>query len=479
MTDSRESCPDGWDPAELLAYLEGDMNPADARKLDEHLRTCVVCSAELGSLRKLDQLLKNYPESFHPAKKELYRLASTGEDATGQIEAHIQSCPDCKEELDLLLEMIALRKSGEVAPIELPPALVHEFGRSHGSQVLVEGPGGRLSSWLRRLLEIPTSVPILTLGTAAAVLVITVFAVPLWKTYIEKAPNLGVIPETVAPAQKPAELSSGIQEAAPRAGGAPPHGVEDLRKYSVPRTKEEEQTPGAGRRPIEESRELAKSNQSPMLKGRMSEDAPAAVSQPPQETALPAAAPVQAPKREPESRAYPSAPVLGKQLRSRGDRDKVSRTSEADEKKQPEKEIRTAEPVNGLADATARIPVEVRIIDSQGRDLDGITFVPPADNLHVFIRGTLERKKEKAPAKPRPAASKDRKTGERIVIKVTGEGGTRDLEGQLFSGDSVTPEKTVKVESVDKDDLTRSIQDLVSSLTAAGSDVQEPDRPGN
>lgn len=479
MTDSRASCPDGWDPAELLAYLEGDMNPADARKLDEHLTTCVVCSAELGSLRKLDQLLKSYPESFHPAKEELYRLASTREDATSQTEAHIQSCPDCREELELLREMIALRESDVVAPIQLPPPLVHEFERSHGSQVLVEGPVGLLSSWLHRLLEIPRSLPILTLGTAAAVLVITVFAVPLWKTHIEKTPNLRVTPETVAPAQKPAKLSSGIQEAAPRVGGVPPGVAEAPRQYSVPRTKEEEQAPGTGRIPIEETRERAKSNQAPMLKGRMSEDAPAAAGQPPQETAFPAAAPVQAPKRESESRVYPSAPVLGKQLRSREDRDKVSRTSEADEKKQPEKEVRTAEPVNGLLDAATRIPVEVRIIDSQGRDLEGITFVPPADKRHAFIRRDLEGKKEKAPAKARPTASKDRKTGERIVIKVTGEGETRNLEGQLFSGDSVTPEKTIKVERVDKDDLMRSIQDLVSSLIVGSSDVQGPNRPGN
>jgi anti-sigma factor RsiW len=476
MTGSRESCPDGWDPAELLAYLEGDLNPADARKLDEHLRTCVECSAELESLRRLDLLLKRHPESFHLEKEELYRLASRGEDAPSQIEPHIQSCPECKEELELLREMITLRESGDVSPIELPLALVREFELIHGAGEREESPTGGLRAWWRKLVDIPTSVPILTLGTAAAALVIAVFAVPLWKTYIEKAPNLRVTPETVAPAQKPAELSSGIQEAQPRVEGAPPGVAQELRKINAPRRQLAAQAPKVGGKPVEETRERVKSGKPETFEGRLSGDSPASVGPPPRETAFPAAPPVQEPKLELESRAAHPGPAHGNHLAPPRYDDEVARTREADGQQKSEKKLRETRPAQGLADATARIPVEVRIIDAQGRDLEGITFVPPADKRHAYIRGTLERKKEKAPAKTSPA---DLKPNERIVIRVTGEGGTHDLEGQLFSGDSVVPEKTVKVERVGKDDLTRSIQDLVSCLIPGGSDVHVPDKPGN
>ena len=107
MTHSKEGCPDGWDPAELLAYLEEDVGPSTRAAVEEHLKGCAICSDELDSLRKWDALLREHPESFHPDPEDLYRLVSHDEDPGGHTKNHVESCRDCTEAVQLLREMLS------------------------------------------------------------------------------------------------------------------------------------------------------------------------------------------------------------------------------------------------------------------------------------------------------------------------------------------------------------------------------------
>jgi hypothetical protein len=464
MTDPRESCPEGWDPAELLAYLEGDLEPIEERKLEEHLKTCTVCSSELGSLRKLDRLLRRHPESFHPEKEELFRLAIAGDDRPERLEAHVVSCPTCQEELEILREMIELRESSSVEATPLPPALAHEFRRIHQSGVKEER-SDKLSQQLlglwHRLFAIPSSLPLLTLGTAAAVVIIAVLAVPLWKTYQEQP-----IPESVAvpapPASRPATPPGIAGQAAPQEEGAPLGMSQDSSKYK----KSEEEEPRAfeaGNKQTYGKREAGESHVPRSVEGLLKEKARTGVSPLLGKAESPVGAPAPARQRaDAPSEVHPGS-VSSSPSESSQARDKTSAVVKGDRRRH-EKKASPAKPAQLAVPETAKTSVEVRIVNAQGHDMEGITFVPPSNMHFAFHREIEAREKERAPAELGAAALDDHRPRGRIIIKVTEEGGDYDLEGQFFLASSTAPDKIVKIERVTKENLTRSIQDLVSSL---------------
>ena len=177
MTHSKEGCPDGWDPAELLAYLEEDVEPLNRAAVEEHLKGCAICSDELDSLRKWDALLREHPESFHPDPEDLYRLVSRGEDPGGHTKNHVESCRDCTEAVHLLREMLSTQGEAPQPSQVIPGSLVSRL------EELYRIPGRAshrepLSSFFHRLLGIRFRLPVLALGTAAAAVIIVVLVMP-------------------------------------------------------------------------------------------------------------------------------------------------------------------------------------------------------------------------------------------------------------------------------------------------------------
>ena len=79
MIDSEHRCPNGWDLAQLLAYVDDELEQSDRKKLEDHLSQCPVCSRELENLHRMGCLLKDHPESFHPTEEELYDFVCHGQ----------------------------------------------------------------------------------------------------------------------------------------------------------------------------------------------------------------------------------------------------------------------------------------------------------------------------------------------------------------------------------------------------------------
>lgn len=148
-------------------------------------------------------------------------------------------------------------------------------------------------------------------------------------------------------------------------------------------------------------------------------------------------------------------------------RGKLGETREADSLPFERRAFGTKTARESAARLNGRIPVEVRIVDAQGRDLEHAPFVPPADESYVFFRRTLESSPREMAARADAKELEDRKRARLIIITVGEEENHYHLKGQVFSGDSQISERTVSVEGVQRADLEKRIQALVSSLVAA------------
>jgi anti-sigma factor RsiW len=51
----------------LSAYLDGELSAGDAAAVEEHLRTCPACRAELDALSRVRQLLRHLPPPEPPS----------------------------------------------------------------------------------------------------------------------------------------------------------------------------------------------------------------------------------------------------------------------------------------------------------------------------------------------------------------------------------------------------------------------------
>lgn len=178
MTQEHQKCPEGRDAVALLAYLEGELAPAARGELEAHLKTCSWCRAELDRLRRADALLTAHPGAFHPSADDLHRFVSTGDDPGGAMALHLAQCESCREDALLLKELVASEPHSSGAP-RMPESLK--------AQVRAMSVAGPHVPWYRvvreRLLagfpRFPR-VPMLAVGTAAAVLVVAVLVAPWW-----------------------------------------------------------------------------------------------------------------------------------------------------------------------------------------------------------------------------------------------------------------------------------------------------------
>ena len=52
----------------LSEYVDGELDPATARQLEEHLRGCVECTAFLNTFRKIRSMTRESVEAAMPAE---------------------------------------------------------------------------------------------------------------------------------------------------------------------------------------------------------------------------------------------------------------------------------------------------------------------------------------------------------------------------------------------------------------------------
>ncbi len=428
MTHSKEGCPEGWDPAELLAYLEEDVGPSTRAAVEEHLKGCAICSDELDSLRKWDALLREHPESFHPDPEDLYRLVSLGEDPGGHTKNHVESCRDCTEAVHLLREMLSAQAEAPGPSQVIPGSLVSKL------EELYRIPGRAshrepLSSFFHRLLGIRFRLPVLALGTAAAAVIIVVLVMPR-PTMFREHPR----PNAVAPAEAP-RRSIGPEQA--------PSATDEFRLSD------------------EQTRETRSTDQT-----RMKKESPAQPSSlPPRSLPL-----VQGGVSEPETHRaegglLESAPGKTSKLRSfaapaepNGQLEKkIAPPPATDDIKSKTKLDLGAEGVAKPGPRIAKlrhgtgIPVSVQIVDSAGHLVPGLRFVPPKTVGSRFsfsgptsreenVAGRIRMKSEdrSAPA----TVAENEAEGYLVVVTVKESQGVYDLEARLFRGPSTQKEAT-------------------------------------
>ena len=204
MRDEEKKCPKKWNQAQLLAYIEGDMDNSARGELETHLKNCEICASELESLQKMDILLKHNSDVFHPDEQQLYQYVTGDEDPGGEIALHLEGCENCREDVALLREIISARSDASTEIPAIPQSLLRKIGQLHP----VVAPQGKLKSLYltaSEFISAPLRLPSLALGTAAAVIVLVIISVPLWQSYhMVPRPDSGpAIQES--PAQKPSE----------------------------------------------------------------------------------------------------------------------------------------------------------------------------------------------------------------------------------------------------------------------------------
>jgi anti-sigma factor RsiW len=179
------NCPDGWTPEQLLVYLDGDLERPASLSLEEHLKDCPVCAAQLESLRQTAALLRDHPDVFHPDADELYGFVSRGDDGEGKIAEHLNACEHCRADVELLQEM-SLHPSGSPAGhLILPKALVDELD-TYRKPSWTERTVGPLLSVAKTLFKAPFQAPVLALGSVAAVAIFVAITVPVWREFKER-----------------------------------------------------------------------------------------------------------------------------------------------------------------------------------------------------------------------------------------------------------------------------------------------------
>lgn len=198
MTDIEYKCPQGRDPSDFLSYVEGDLDDATRAEIERHLQTCEACAAAVNSLRRLHGLLEAHPEAFHPDEMDLYRYVKEEIRSDSPIGAHIQSCDECRHDVETLREMMAAagEVTGRTGP--MPEKLLARLERQYGQKPSTLKTYS-LRTRLSELLRFPFQTPALALGSVTAVVVMAILAIPLWKTF-EKVVSPG---RTTVPISEP------------------------------------------------------------------------------------------------------------------------------------------------------------------------------------------------------------------------------------------------------------------------------------
>ncbi|MBI4964954.1 MAG: zf-HC2 domain-containing protein [Desulfomonile tiedjei] len=438
-----EKCPEGWDPAELFAYIEGDLPPDTRRELEQHLVVCSACSRELESLRHLDGVLRANPWCFHPDEEDLFRFVSGAEDVGGHVSAHLQTCEECKEAVAVLREMVAVGPQYSPPRQTLPgPLLQHLKARQQAA-----GSRAERSNWLASVLELfrkPFNAPMLALGTVAAVLVLVAVLVPSWTTFKGVPPSGDVSLRDKAPAPQAVEEK--------RTADEQPDAPSYKFKPAEPRAPEESPPPAVESAPAAPAAPVPTPARRPpeVKKGELRKLKSFTV-------APPASKPNAAPHAERATRGYLDAELEQKVLPPA----------------KPLSKTRVDGLVPGLAQEKEtrgehRPTVVVRIVAPAGPEAAGLRFVPSLELAAKYDFstqiGTEEEPAEKQADTLRSAVLAPAEEAHRVTIKITQAGSLYSLEGTISDPRGLRPGKELSKPDVAPGDLQAEITAMVSSL---------------
>jgi anti-sigma factor RsiW len=176
-------CPDGWDPALLLAYLEEELTVAQREQLERHLGSCRECASELQALQAMDRLLKERTAAFHLDERELAGSINGEPRNLEQVEDHIARCHSCKEDVELLRAMQDAAQDSPDPALSVPPELARQLERLFGPPPEATPWCRVVQQWVGDILSPRMRMPVFALGTAAALVVGAVLVRPMWEAY--------------------------------------------------------------------------------------------------------------------------------------------------------------------------------------------------------------------------------------------------------------------------------------------------------
>lgn len=494
MTELEFTCPEGREVSDLLAYVEGDLDASARGALEEHLKRCLACSGEVASLRRTARLLRGLPESLHPDEIELHSFVSYGEDPAGRIAAHLAWCEDCSEDIRMLEEMLSVSARAPAERRSMPQALIDELEEAHPSRERAGLPT-TLSALLKGLLSQPFRVPVLALGTAAAVLVIAVVSVPMWRTYKDAAVPLLTLPERdavrtdvpPAPGEPQKKLFSDIRghEPAPVAGMSLPREDREKSLLDGVRTraeavkeKESEYTVAAEDRrkpaPVEAGivkREIA-APKAPAATVPSSGKDRSAVDKTSNEMRRESKMNENPALRRPD--AVSRGIVRPKEFSAQEpalDADGVGRLRAT---KRPPSDPHPARIDTGTAvkGGSLKGPVKIRVVDHTGRAIPWLRLEPPAEPADgVRFEEAEETSDDVGPTprslpgtgEPQPLKGRDAE-GPLVLIRVDTSKDLYDVRAELFEPGSNRAVKTIEAFGIRRSDIEKRIQAIVSSI---------------
>jgi len=156
---------------EFVPYVEGTLSEEDSKRVEEHLRQCPACRAEMEETRHIISALEKDRTLFCPLSSDIYDFATGGSDPNGSIAKHLSECVTCRAEYVQYCKIVGR----ESLPAELWTGIksrldaTSEPGSSAYRGVNIkESVIQGLSRWFRLRMMIPALI-------AAAVLVIFLY----------------------------------------------------------------------------------------------------------------------------------------------------------------------------------------------------------------------------------------------------------------------------------------------------------------
>ncbi len=440
MRDEERKCPNKWDQSQFLAYMEGDMDKSAREALEAHLKNCEICSSELESFRKMDVLLRDHPDVFHPDEQELYLFVTQNEDPGGEIEHHLETCESCQEDVALLKEMIDARHKATTEIPAVPQRLLREIGQSQRSAAR-EGVLERVYISVADLISTLFRMPRLALGTAAAIVVLVIISVPLLKHYKDvPSPDSSLVQEPRL--QKPSDsiLSEAYQSRQDFEKDKSVETQEKLRSELQGRP-EAPSSPPAMRFAPERKREKFDYRDS-LRSSPTTEAAPAEIS-PKVSTKQKSRSAADGPAALNEKEAS-SSPKASKQPMA------ISPTQKEPAKRHSLAPVEQTRRQFGARPSLydSLIPVRIQIVDSQGRIIPDFKFQLPADLVNRY---RLEEATGDGAA-------------DLVVVRVTKQDGSFDLSADLVKSGSTGSNRALQAHDVPVRDLQDNITSLVTSL---------------
>lgn len=430
MTES-VTCPQGWESSQLLAHIEGNLDPATEEQLLRHIDTCPVCMQELHAIKRMDALLRECPESFHPEEEALFRFAIQGNDPNASISRHVDSCAECGKTVETYLQMHGLKK---VMPDTVPLPQALEDARLKGIPSVDSEIPKTWSESLREIFSRLFTIPTLALGTAAAAILLTVLIIPLWQhlhknTLRTLAPLEGRPPGMGESVPTPQALPAAPKPASNQLQGES-RAVPESTNPAVP-SPEGPPGPSAGMKSKSEGKAARET------------------------------APVRPAKPYGELYARPSRemPATGEELKEKLDRSDTKRFTKKKGREQ-----------TGLMDLAPELlgktdfVVHLVITDSEGRPIPLSQFQPQESPG-----------REKQTAVEADAASTSDIPRYRIHIRLLERAQEFDIDAKLFdeSPDERNPLKSVVEYHVRKEELPKRIYTVVDSFIRYCKDLQK------